>query len=140
MNTSFLAVALSETLALTTACAGFATRPTDESVAVSGGYSRGQSQDDRAINSCARTMVRRMFPGTERIQVFANTRDNQVFGNVYDDAMPGFQMAVLLKATDADTGKTLGTAECDVKPNAQVVSLRPGAKYLPPNAAFVRVE
>jgi hypothetical protein len=40
-------------------------------------------------------------------------------------------MAVLLKATHPDTGKALGTAECDVSRDAKVQSLKPGVKDLP---------
>jgi hypothetical protein len=39
------------------------------------------------------------------------------------DGEATIQMSILLKAADADTGKTLGTAECDVTPDAKVVSL-----------------
>jgi hypothetical protein len=84
-------------------------------------------------------MVKQMFPSTERILVFACIGGDRVFGDVGDDDLPGLEMAVLLKAADA-TGKTLGTAECDVTPNGRLVALKPGVKDLTPDAAFVMVE
>lgn len=140
MNAPFLAFAVGGSLILTTACTAFATKPVDEDVTASDAHYRGRSLDDRAIDSCARAMVTRMFPGTERVRVLANNPGgHEVFSNFTSNAM-GLQMAVLLKASDADTGKTLGTATCNVKPDAQVVSLTPGAKDLPPNASLVRVQ
>jgi hypothetical protein len=137
MNAPFLAVAVSGALVLTTACAAFATKPVDEGVIAGDDHNRGRSLDDQAIESCARAMVGQMFPGTERIRVLANKPgDNEVFGNVTSNAL-GLQMAVLLEASDVDTGKTLGTAACNVTSDAHVVSLRPGAKDLPPNAALI---
>jgi hypothetical protein len=110
-------------LALAVASAALAGDPLDESVIVSAhGGVRGTTLDDRAIYACARSMTRRMFPDAERVLV-STSPDNQVFGDVDDNVLPGYQMSILLKAADADTGKTLGTAECDVTPDAKVVSL-----------------
>jgi hypothetical protein len=77
-------------------------------------------------------MMRQMFPDATRIRVVANPRDNEVFNNSADAALPGGQMAVLLQATDPNTGKSLGIAECDVSPDAKVSSLKSGVKDLPP--------
>jgi hypothetical protein len=101
---------------------------------------KGGSLDYRAIYACARSMKHVMFPRTERIRVFANPTETNVLGDVSDDTLPGFQMAVILKATNADTGKALGTAECDVTPRAEVVSLTPGTKDLSPDSGHVMIE
>lgn len=96
------------------------------------GEPRTQSKEDRAIYACAQTMMRQMFPDATHIRVVANPRDSEVFNSSADSALPGVQMAVLLQATDPETRKPLGTAECDVSPNAKVTSLKPGVKALPP--------
>lgn len=92
----------------------------------------GGSPDDRAIYACARRMMNTMFPDQERIRVYTNPGNQEVFGNTADSGVPGLEMSVLLKATDAGTGETLGTAECDVSRDATVQSLTPGATNLPP--------
>jgi hypothetical protein len=93
---------------------------------------RGGSLDDRAVYACARSMMDTMFPGKDSIRVYTNPGDNQVFDNSVDSSLPGVRMSVLLKATDAATGETLGTAECDVSRDAKVQSLKPDATDLPP--------
>jgi hypothetical protein len=136
MDKSILLIGI---LTLSTVSTAFAINPTDGGVIVSS-HRRGQSLDDRAIYACARTMVTRMFPGKEPIRVYASTGGEQVFDDFTDDTLLGYQMAVLLTATDAKTGALLGTAECDVAPTAQVVALKPGVKDLSPDASVVMVE
>lgn len=119
---------------------GFATATTalaaddwSEGVIVSAtGEPPTQSKEDRAVYACARAMMHDMFPQAKRIRVATNSPDRQVFNASADSALPGVQMAVLLKATDPDTGKPLGSAECDVSPDAKVQSLKPGVRDLPP--------
>lgn len=91
-----------------------------------------RDKEDRAVYACARTMMHEMFPEAARIRVVTNPGDRQVFNTSADSALPGVQMAVLLTATDPDTGKPLGTAECDVSPDAKVQALKPGVKDLAP--------
>ncbi|HUN75329.1 MAG TPA: hypothetical protein VMU40_12525 [Steroidobacteraceae bacterium] len=91
------------------------------------------TRDDRAIDACARSMLRTMFPGRELIRVRIPRGAPQIFGDSDDDGMPGYQMAVLLEASDPASGRALGSAECDVSPSARVISLRPGAKELIPD-------
>jgi hypothetical protein len=137
MNRSLAILTMGCLGALVAASTSFA--ETDRITIVTGHY-RGLSADDRAIDACAKTMVARMFPGTERIRVNTNDRGHEVFGDPDDNALPGFEMAVLLTATDAKTGAFLGTAECDVTPNAKVTELRPGAKDLAQDADAGMVE
>ena len=92
-----------------------------------------KSKDDRAIYACAQTMMHEMFPQATRIRVVTNSGGKQVFNAAADSALPGVQMSVILQATDPDTGKSLGTAQCDVSPDAKVRSLKPGVKDLPGN-------
>jgi hypothetical protein len=90
-----------------------------------------QSKEDRAIYACAQAMMREMFPEVRRIRVATNSPGTQAFNPSADSALPGVQMAVLLQATDPDSGKPLGTAECDVSRDAKVQSLKPGVRDLP---------
>jgi hypothetical protein len=118
--------------ALTIATTALAADDWSQGVVISAeGQPRIQSKDDRAIYACAQTMMREMFPDARRIRVVTNPRDRQVFNSSADSALPGVQMAVLLKASDPDSGKLLGTAECDVSPDSKVQSLKPGVKDLP---------
>lgn len=119
-------------LALATATAALADDWSHGVIVSANGEPRMESRDDRAIYACARAMMHEMFPDATHIRVVANSRDNQVFNSSADSALPGVQMAVLLQATEPDTGKPLGTAECDVSPDAKVNSLKPGVKGLPP--------
>lgn len=120
-------------LSLASATVALAADDWSQGVIVSAkGEPRTQSREDRAIYACAQTMMRQMFPDATHIRVVANPRDSNVFNSSADSALPGVQMAVLLQAADPETGKTLGTAECDVSPDAKVSSLKPGVKDLPP--------
>jgi hypothetical protein len=120
-------------LALATATAALAGDDWSQGVIVSANAEpRTASKEDRAIYACARSMMHEMFPQATHIRVVANSRDSQVFNSAADSALPGVQMAVLLQASDPDNGKPLGTAECDVSPDAKVNSLKPGVKNLPP--------
>jgi hypothetical protein len=96
------------------------------------GSGRPESLDDQAIYACARTMVTRMFPGATKLRVVADAGPS-VFGDTDDDAMPGYEMAMLLKASPAHSDRTLGMAVCDVTPDAHVVSLMKTTRdVLPP--------
>jgi hypothetical protein len=120
-------------LAFATATTALAADDWSQGVIVSANAEpRPQSKEDRAIYACAQAMMREMFPQATRVRVVADSRDSQVFNSAADSALPGVQMAVLLQAADPDTGKPLGTAECDVSANAKVNSLKPGVKNLPP--------
>jgi hypothetical protein len=88
------------------------------------GKLHGASLDDRAVYACARSMIRTLLPAHQRIRVFTPA-DTQVFGDIDDDVLPGYEMSALLRATDVGTGETLPTGQCDVTPAAKVVSLRP---------------
>ena len=121
-------------LGFAAATAAYAADDWSQGVIVSAnGEPRIQTKEDRAIYACAQAMMREMFPEARRIRVATNSRDTQAFNPSADSALPGVQMAVLLRATDPDSGKPLGTAECDVSPDARVQSLKPGVKNLPPS-------
>jgi hypothetical protein len=112
-------------LALAGASAALAGERWDEGVVVSAhGKLHGASLGDRAVYACARSMLRELLPGYQRIRVFTAS-DAQVFGDIDDDVPPGYEMSVLLKVTDVGTGETLGTAEYEVTLAAKVVSLQP---------------
>jgi len=136
-----LAAVLAGVLAFVIGSAALAVNKWDEGVIVSANtHVRGLSRDDQAIYACARSMMKTMFPGVKRIQVFVPGGQQQVFNDSVDDSMPGYRMAVLLSAASVASGKTLGTAECDVSPNARVLALRPGAKALAPDPEIMSVQ
>ncbi len=128
------AAVLTGMLTLAAASAVLASDKWEEGVVVRAhGSVPGGSLDDRAIFACAKSMMRTMFPGAKQVRVFTASGE-QIFSDADDNVLPGYEMSVSLKATDLKTGKTLGTAECDVTPAAKVTSLRPGARVLQPNA------
>ena len=69
-------------------------------------------------------MSRQKEQSRARVRNAANSRDSQVFNSAADSAIPGVQMAVLLHAAAPDTGKPLGTAECEVSPKLTHDDLR----------------
>jgi len=134
MNTCLTAVSAG-VLMLALGSSALAVPERDPGVIVSANtQARGATRDDRAIDACARSMLRTMFPGRELIRVRIPRGSPQIFGDSDDDSMPGYQMAVLLEASDPANGRALGSAECDVSPSARVIWLRPGATELIPDA------
>ena len=104
----------------------------NEGVIVSANGEPRGSLDDRAIYSCARSMMHRMFPDAQQLRVRVDPNGGQVFGGTDDSTLPGVQMTVQLQASAPDTGQTLGSAVCIVSRDGSVKSLDPGTKSLPP--------
>lgn len=73
---------------------------------------REQSLDDKATYACAKACS--MFPDTGLIRVFANL-GAKVFSDVYDE--PSFECSAA-RGHRHQSGKMLGTAECDVDPSS----------------------